>query len=240
MRLNKFLASAGIASRRKCDDLIQAGRVKVNGEIITTLGHRIDEDSDQIAFDNKVIRSKSDFIYIMLNKPKGVVSTVNDQFKRNTVLDLIPIEQRIFPIGRLDYDTTGLLLLTDDGLLTNQLIHPKYKIKKVYHALLNKAIKPLAVYHLERGIELQGKKTAPCQISEVRVIDNCSLLEVVLYEGRNRQIRRMFNAMGYEVEKLDRIAFGPLTLAGLARGNWRYLSKQEIKRLKNYIAAAGN
>jgi len=240
MRLNKFLASAGIASRRKCDDLILEGRVKVNGEIITTLGYRIDEEKDEISFDNEIVQYVTNYIYIILNKPKGVVTTVQDQYNRNTVLDLIPIKQRIFPVGRLDYDTTGILLLTNDGLLTNQLIHPKYKIKKVYHVLLNKIIKPVALYQLERGIELDGEKTAPCKISEIRIIDNCSLLEMVLYEGRNRQIKRMFIALGYEVEELDRLAFGTLTLTGLERGAWRYLKKSELSDLKRYIQEASD
>jgi pseudouridine synthase len=238
IRLNKFLASAGIASRRKCDDLILEGRVKVNDKIITTLGFRVDEEKDKISFDNKIVKYAKDFIYIIMNKPKGIVTTVKDQYNRNTVLDLIPIKQRIFPVGRLDYDTTGILLLTNDGVLANRLIHPKYKIEKVYHVLLNKIIKPVALYKLQRGIELDGKRTAPCKISEIRIIDNCSLLEMVLYEGRNRQVKRMFKLLGYEVEKLDRLALGPLTLAGLSRGAWRYLKKSELSNLKRYIQEA--
>lgn len=235
IRLNKYLASAGIASRRKCDDYILEGRIKVNGEIVTQLGSRINEDSDQVLFDGEPVRPEIDKKYIILNKPKGVVTTADDPFERNTVIDLIPIKQRIFPVGRLDYDTTGLLLLTNDGPLTNKLIHPKYKIEKIYLVLLNKIIRPVSLYHLKKGIDLDGKKTAPCKISEIRIIDNCSFLEVVLFEGRNRQIRRMFEAEGYEVVELDRIAFGPLTLTGLSRGSWRYLKKSELTDLKECL-----
>lgn len=235
IRLNKFLAAAGIASRRRCDDFIVEGRVKVNGEIITKLGHRIDEDKDRVAFDDAPVKPVTDKKYIIFNKPKGIITSTDDPYERNTVIDMIPIKQRIFPVGRLDYDTTGLLLLTNDGSLTNKLIHPRYKIEKKYLVLLDKIVRPIALYHLRRGIELDGKKTAPCKISEIRVIDNCSFLEVVLYEGRNRQIRRMFESEGYQVSELERISFGPLTLTGLPRGSWRYLYKNEINNLLGYL-----
>jgi pseudouridine synthase len=235
IRLNKYLAAAGIASRRKCDDYILEGRVKVNGVVVSQLGSKINEDIDRVIVDDEPVQPEIDQTYIILNKPKGVVTTADDPFERNTVLDLIPIKQRIFPVGRLDYDTTGLLLLTNDGPLTNKLIHPRYKIEKIYLVLLDKIIRPVSLYHLKKGIDLDGKKTAPCKISEIRIIDNCSFLEMVLYEGRNRQIRRMFEAEGYEVVELDRIAFGPLTLTGLSRGSWRYLKKNELIGLEEYI-----
>jgi 23S rRNA pseudouridine2605 synthase len=232
IRLNKFLATAGIASRRKCDDIILAGRVKVNGKKITQLGTRIDDSIDKVICDEKPIHSKNEFIYILLNKPKGVITTAEDQFQRKTVLDLLPIETRLFPIGRLDIDSTGLLLLTNDGNLSNILIHPKYKVKKIYHVLLDKRIRPIALYKLEHGILLDGKMTKPCKAKEIRVVDNCSLVEIIISEGRNRQIRRMLAILGYEVEELDRISFGPLILSGLRRGEWRLLTDSEIKILK--------
>jgi pseudouridine synthase len=235
IRLNKFLAAAGIASRRKCDDFILEGRVKVNGEVVSKLGYKIDEDNDQVAFDDALVDPITEKKYIIFNKPKGVLTTTDDPYERNTVLDMIPVKQRIFPVGRLDYDTTGLLLLTNDGPLTNKLIHPRYKIEKKYLALLDKILRPVSVYHLRRGIELDGKKTAPCKISEIRIIDNCSFLEVVIYEGRNRQIRRMFESEGYQVIELERIAFGPLTISGLPRGSWRYLYQNELHSLQKYI-----
>ena len=239
MRLNKYLASAGIASRRKCDDLITAGRIKVNGKVVSELGTRIDETADEVRYDNRVVKFDKQYKYILLNKPTGYVSTVKDEYRRPTVVDLVPVENRVFPVGRLDYDTSGLLLLTNDGQLTNLLLHPKYKVEKIYHVLLDKLIKPVARYHLEQGIELEGKRTGPCKIEQIRVIDNCSLLEIRIREGRNRQIRKMFDAYGYRVESLDRIGFGPLTLSGLKRGEWRPLTRFEIAKLKEYMSRYG-
>ena len=234
IRLNKFLAKAGVGSRRKCDDYITDGKVSVNGQVVQKLGVKIDELNDKISFEGIEVKIEGDLLYIVLNKPKGIITSASDEYDRNTVLDLIPIEERLFPVGRLDQDTTGLLLLTNDGELTNQLIHPKFKIPKTYHVLLDKLIHPKDIYYFERGILLEDKKTAPCKLSEIRIIDNCSFLEVILYEGRKRQIRRMFNELGYEVVELDRIAFGPLTLAGIKRGEWRYLNKNEVTRLKSH------
>jgi pseudouridine synthase len=234
MRLNKFLSTAGIGSRRKCDDYITEGRISVNGEIVKTLGIKIDEFRDNIAFDGKEVKSEQKLVYLILNKPKGVITSAKDEYERNTVLDLIPLNVRIFPVGRLDQDTTGLLLLTNDGELSNKLMHPKFKIPKTYHVLLDKIIHPKDKYYFERGILLDDRKTAPCKLSEIRIIDNCSFLEIILHEGRKRQIRRMFDELGYKVVELDRIAFGPLNLSGIKKGEWRYLSKEEIGRLKTY------
>ena len=233
IRLNKFLASAGIGSRRKCDDYITAGKVSVNGRVVQKLGVRIDELKDRISFEGTDVTLKKDLLYIILNKPKGIITSASDEYKRNTVVDLIPLEERIFPVGRLDRDTTGLIVLTNDGELTNRLIHPKYKIPKTYHVLLNKIFQPKDKYHFEHGILLDDSLTAPCKISEIRIIDNCSFVKIVLYEGRKRQIRSMFDQLGYDVVELDRVAFGPLTLGGLKRGQWRYLTKSEIAQLKS-------
>ena len=233
IRLNKFLASAGIGSRRKCDDYIMEGKVSVNGRVVQKLGVRVDEFNDRISFEGTDVKIKRDLLYIILNKPKDIITSASDEYSRNTVVDLIPLEERIFPVGRLDRDTTGLIVLTNDGELANRLLHPKYKFPKTYHALLNKIIQPKDKYHFERGILLDDSLTAPCKISEMRIIDNCSYVEIILYEGRNRQIRRMFDQLGYDVVELDRIAFGPLNLGGLKRGQWRYLKKSEIAQLKS-------
>ncbi len=232
IRLNKFLASGGVGSRRKCDDYIVAGRIKVNGEIVRTLGVKIDESTDRITFDDKPLNPDKEYLYLILNKPAGIITSAKDELNRQTVLDLIPIDKRIYPVGRLDQNSTGLVFLTNDGELANQLIHPRYKIPKTYHVLLDKIIRPKDMYHFERGLMLDGKLTAPCKLSGIRAIDNCSFLEVILWEGRNRQIRRMFEMLGYEVDTLDRIAFGPITLSGLKRGEWRYLTQNETKKLK--------
>ncbi|MHB2148780.1 pseudouridine synthase [Calditrichota bacterium LG25] len=235
MRLNKFLAHAGIASRRKCDDFIKAGFVKVNGKVVDRVGVVIDEKKDTVTFKGKIVKPRKRFVYIVLNKPKGVVTTASDQFKRKTVLDLIAVPERIYPIGRLDYNTTGVLLLTDDGDLSHRLLHPNYKVVKVYRVLLNRVIRPIDLHRLQNGIELDGKKTQPCKISELRIVDNGSLLEVELTEGRNRQVRRMFETLDYKVRELERISFGGITARGLAPGEWRYLTKKEVSLLKERV-----
>jgi 23S rRNA pseudouridine2605 synthase len=235
MRLNKFLALAGIASRRRCDDLITAGLISVNGQIMDQVGVSIDETKDRVEFRGKPVSIAEEFIYIILNKPKGVLTTARDQFDRRTVMDLIPVTERVYPVGRLDSDTSGLLLVTNDGSLTNAMIHPKYKIPKVYHVLLDKRLRPISKYTFEHGVELDGVKTARCKLAEIRIIDNASFVEVEIYEGRNRQIRRMFQLLGYSVRQLERISFGPLGVSGLKRGEWRFLTRKEIAALKKYV-----
>jgi len=180
MRLNKYLALAGIASRRKCDDLIMTRLVSVNGKVIDQVGVRIDENRDRVEYRGKQVFLPAEFVYIILNKPKGVITTARDNYERKSVLDLIPIKKRIYPVGRLDSDSSGLLLVTNDGLMTNALIHPRYKIPKRYHVMLDKKLKPISKYTLEHGVELDGQKTAPCKIEEIRIIDNASFVEVEL------------------------------------------------------------
>ncbi len=236
MRLNKYLARAGIASRRKCDDLIAAGQVKVNDQTIREMGVVIDETKDEVRFKGKKVYLKNDFIYVLLNKPRGVVTTAQDQFRRRTVMDLLTIPERIYPIGRLDYETTGVLLLTNDGELTNRLLHPTYKAEKVYRALLDRVIRPIDLHKLRKGVELDGRMTQPCEVTELRVVDNGSFLEIKLREGRNRQIRRMFELFDYEVLQLERISFVGLTVGNLQPGEWRFLTEKEIARLKQEVS----
>ena len=235
MRLNKFLAHAGIASRRKCDDLILAGYVKVNGVKVKKVGVVIDEEKDKVTFKGKPVVLDKRKIYAVLNKPRGVVTTAKDEFRRKTVLDLLAIQERVFPIGRLDYDTTGVLLLTNDGELTNRLLHPNYKVEKVYRVLLNKVIRPIDLHKLRNGVELDGRKTQPCEITELRIVDNGSFLEMKIFEGRNRQIRRMFELFGYEVLELERISFAGIKATGLQPGEWRYLTEKEVSHLKKEV-----
>ena len=235
IRLNKYLASAGVASRRKCDELITLGKVKVNGKVITKLGLQIDADKDEIEFEGTIVYPAEKKLYIVLNKPVGFVSTVKDEHDRKTVIDLLPIEERVFPVGRLDYDSTGVLLLTNDGALSHRLTHPSYEIEKTYYVLLDRVITAKDLYHIEHGILLDGKKTHPCKASQVRVYDNCSLLSISIHEGRNRQIRRMFETLEYEVQELDRIRFANIDLTGLKRGEWRHLSKSEVTKLKQIV-----
>ncbi len=235
MRLNKFLAHAGIASRRKCDDLIQAGHVTVNGEPINQVGVVIDETKDKVTFKGQPVQIQEHFVYVLLNKPKGTVTTASDEFDRETVVDLIEVPERIYPIGRLDYETSGVLLLTNDGDLTHKLLHPNYKVEKVYHALIDRVIRPIDLHKFRTGIELDEAKTQPCQIREMQIKDNRSFLEIILKEGRNRQIRRMFEALGYKVEKLERISFAGIRAGRLQPGEWRYLTKREEELLKERV-----
>jgi pseudouridine synthase len=235
IRLNRYLAMAGLGSRRTCDEMIAAGRVKVNGEVVTQMGMRINPETDVVECDGKKVEHKEPKIYILLNKPLKTVTTVKDDRRRRTVLDVVKLPHRIYPVGRLDYYTTGVLLLTNDGDLAYHLIHPKFGVPKVYRVLLDKVIRPIDLHHFQNGIEIDGKKTAPCKAQELRRINNCSYLEVELHEGRNRQIRRMFEALGYHVEELERISFAGIELGDLKPGDWRELTREEVKKLKQLV-----
>lgn len=233
IRLNRFLALCGVGSRRKCDDYIAEGKVSVNGKVVTEMGVRINPAKDKIEYQNNTIRRQDEHLYVLLNKPLRTVTTLHDEKRRRTVIDLIDIDQRIFPVGRLDFDTTGVLLLTSDGKLAYLLSHPKFQLPKIYRVLLNKRIRAIDLHHFRQGLMLDDKKTAPCRAEELRIIDNSSYLEVELHEGRNKQIRRMFEVLGYQVEKLQRIEFAGLRVENLKTGEWRVLSKSEVRRLKN-------
>ncbi len=235
MRLNKFLAHAGIASRRKCDDLILEGHVTVNGELVNQVGVVIDESKDKVTFKGQPVTLQEHFVYVLLNKPRGTVTTASDEFDRATVVDLIEVPERIYPVGRLDYETSGVLLLTNDGDLTHKLLHPNYKVEKVYHALIDRVIRPIDLHRFRTGIELDGVKTQPCQVREMQIKDNSSFLEIILKEGRNRQIRRMLEVLGYKVEKLERISFAGIRAGRLQPGEWRYLTPYEEDRLKEGV-----
>jgi 23S rRNA pseudouridine2605 synthase len=233
IRLQKYLAEAGVASRRKCEDLIQAGRVHVNGRRVTELGFKIN-DSDVVELDGKVVRPEKNKVYIMLNKPAGCITTVKDQFARKTVLDLIQgIEERIFPVGRLDYDTSGLLLLTNDGELANRIMHPKHEIDKVYHAKIDGKINDGVIRAFKDGIIIDGVVTAPAKIRVLEKYEKNSLVEITIHEGRNRQVRRMLEKVGHNVLKLKRVALGPLRLNDLEEGCWRHLTPEEAGFLQN-------
>ena len=235
IRLNRFLALCGLGSRRKCDELIASGVVRVNGEIVSEMGASIDPENDVVEFQNDKVQPDQEHLYILLNKPLHTVTTVSNEKKRKTVLDLINIDRRIFPVGRLDFNTTGVLLLTTDGKLTYQLSHPKFQVGKKYRVLLNKRIRPVDLYNFRNGLLLDEKKTAPCKAEEIRIIDNASYMEVELHEGRNRQIRRMFDTLGYHVSKLHRIEFAGLRTDNLKPGEWRILSQSEIRNLKKLL-----
>lgn len=230
-RLQKYIANTGYCSRRKAEELITKGLVKVNGKTVVELGTKVNAN-DQIIIEGKVL-TQEDKEYYLLYKPRGVVTTVSDDKKRKTVIDLIDTDKRIYPVGRLDYDTSGLLLLTNDGNLTNLLIHPKNNVEKVYIAKIAGLLSVNDIRKLETGIILDGKKTAPCKI-KIKKIDkknNTSLVQVTIHEGRNHQVKNMFLSVGHEVIKLKREKIAFLDLTGLKSGEYRKLTVKEVKKL---------
>lgn len=233
-RLQKVMAACGVASRRKCEEIILEKRVKVNGVIVDELGYKVSK-KDIILVDDKPI-NKQELVYFVLYKPTGYVTTVSDDKNRRIVMDLIAKEdkeKRIFPVGRLDYDTSGVLILTNDGELTNKLTKSANEIKKTYQVRVDGIITQGAVTRLIKGVEIDGVTTKRAQI-EVLSLDrqsNSSLLEITITEGRNREVRKMCEAVGFEVKKLKRISFGGITLDGLSVGEYRHLKPHEIKVL---------
>ena len=233
MRINKFLASCGIASRRACDEIIAEGRVKINGKVCTQ-GAEVDEISDSVSVDGKKVQLKKKFEYYIMNKPKGYITTVKDDKDRKTVMDLLPKNiGRVFPVGRLDYDTEGLLILTSDGDLANRLTHPRNEVTKTYLVKIEGVISEETVNILRRGAIIDGVKTKKCNIKIVETSKEYTKLHVTISEGRNRQVRKMFESVGKNVDFLKRIKIGQLSLRGLDRGSVRKLSAQDIDDLKN-------
>jgi 23S rRNA pseudouridine2605 synthase len=226
-RLQKVLASAGLGSRRTCEDLIAAGRVTVNGEI-AVLGRRIDPERDLVEVDGVAVGVRPGLVHYLLNKPAGVVTTADDPLGRPTVVELVPAEPRVFPVGRLDLDTEGLLLLTNDGELTHRLTHPSFGVDKEYVAHVEGRPSRGQVRRLREGIELDDGPTAPAQASLV----SPSVLRLVIHEGRNRQVRRMCEAIGHPVQRLVRTRIGPLSDRRLAPGAWRPLTSDEVRALE--------
>ncbi|HHT64075.1 MAG: pseudouridine synthase [Bacillota bacterium] len=232
-RLQKVLAHAGVASRRSCEELILAGKVKVDGKLITDLGIKVDPEKSVIEVAGKPIPGKEQLIYILLYKPAGFLSTVHDPQKRRTVMDLIHgVRQRVYPVGRLDYDTSGLILLTNDGELANDLIHPSREVEKTYRALVKGIPTGKCLGELAKGIMLEDGKTAPAQVRVKKIINGNALVDITIHEGRNRQVRRMFQRVGNPVIRLKRIAFGPLKIGRMKPGEWRYLTDREVEILK--------
>ncbi|MBK5652829.1 MAG: rRNA pseudouridine synthase, partial [Rhizobium sp.] len=232
-RLQKVMAEYGIASRRKCEEIILDGKVKVNGMTITELGTKIDKQNDRIEVDGIIIKPPANKIYILLNKPVGYITSAKDQFTRPTVLDLVSnIQERVFPVGRLDYDTEGLLLLTNDGDLAYKLTHPKHIVDKTYTALLYGKISDSNIIQFKQGITIDEYKTAPAKLELIRFEKGNSWVNITIHEGKNRQIRRMCSAINHDVIKLKRIQMGDIILDNLEIGSWRFLSEDEIQCLK--------
>ena len=231
--LQKFMAEQGIASRRKSEELIAAGKVKVNGHV-AEIGMKINPYKDLVTVKGEKITfvRKRKMVYIMLHKPRGYVTTVSDEKGRKTVMDLIPdIKERVYPVGRLDKDSEGLLLLTNDGVFTNCMTHPSHEYAKKYRVTVRPKITDAALYNLRHGIEIDGKMTAPAEVSILTEEEGRVVLEFVIHEGRNREIRKMCESQGLEVARLKRTAIGSLKLGMLPQGQYRELSEQEVKKL---------
>ena len=270
-RLQKFLANSGVASRRKCEDLILAGRVKVNGEVVTELGRKIDSDKDVVRFDDKEIKQQKNKVYILLNKPIGYVTTMKDQFNRDSVIDLVKINERVVPVGRLDMYTSGALILTNDGDFVEKVTHPRNEIEKTYNVTLAGKVTNEDVEKLRNGVEINIEndnakynnkynekyndknnekhsekyndnntnkklyKTGKAKVKILKIDDekNISRLQITIHEGKNREIRKMCEAIGKKVIALHRAKIGNITVKDLPLGKWRYLKQSEVDRLRD-------
>ncbi|NLW08293.1 MAG: rRNA pseudouridine synthase [Firmicutes bacterium] len=234
VRLAKYLAQSGVASRRKAEELISAGLVQVNGETVRELGRKVDPDRDRVTVEGQEVAPAQEPVYLLLHKPAGYVTTVRDPWGRPTVMDLVPGKYgrfRLFPAGRLDQDTTGLLLLTNDGAVAQALTHPRYRVPKVYEALVRGVPQDRALRRLRRGIRLEDGFTLPAKVDILRVEAGNATLRITVYEGRKRLIRRMCRAAGHPVLALKRVAMGPLVLGDLPAGKIRALKAAEVKKL---------
>ena len=232
MRLAKYLANSGVASRRACDPIIRAGRVSVNGSPVTDPARDVGSD-DAVAVDGRPVSPVHERVVYALNKPAGVVSSARDPQGRPTVVTIVPQTERLYPVGRLDIDTTGLILLTNEGDLAHRLTHPRFEVPKTYRAVISgPPMREPELQALRHGVELDDGRTAPARVRRI----GADTLEITIHEGRKRQVKRMCEAVGHPVKRLERIAFGPLTLTGLAAGRWRKLSAVEVDALLEWAS----
>ena len=233
MRLQKYLALCGVASRRRAEQMIQEGKVQVNGQTVREMGVQVDEKKDTVSVEGAVVRPEAEKHYLAYYKPIGEVTTVSDPEGRATVMDKFrdyPV--RLFPVGRLDYDSEGLLLLTNDGDMMNRLLHPSREVRKSYLIKASNDVTDEEIRTLRRGVMIDGKMTSPAEVRLIRKEAFDTVLLVTIHEGRNRQVRKMVEAVGHQVVALRRVAFGPILLGDLPRGQWRHLTPQEISKLK--------
>ncbi len=233
MRLQKFMAECGVASRRSAEKIIESGRVCVNGELVDYMGCEVDPDRDTVTVDGKSISPEEKKYYIALNKPKNYVTTVSDDLGRPTVMHLVEdIDARIYPVGRLDFDTTGLLIMTNDGDFANKLAHPRNTVNKTYIARVDKEISKENIERLQSGVRIDGVMTSPAKAENIKKPQKGFEVKITIHEGRNRQVRKMLEAVGANVLSLKRIAVGGVTLGNLPEGKWRKLSDAEINKLR--------
>ena len=234
IRLQKYMAACGVASRRRCDDMIAAGRVRVNGAVVTAMGTQIDPASDTVTLDNAPVQPpEAGLVYYMLHKPAGCLVTARDERGRPTIFDLIgDIRERVVAVGRLDYDSEGLLLLTNDGELAHRLMHPGFRVEKEYEVVVDGRVHANAFRALRQGVEIDGLPTLPAQVALMAGGPNSTRARITITEGRNRQVRRMFEAVGHKVRRLIRVREGALLLGHLPRGKFRRLSPREVQSLR--------
>jgi len=239
VRLNKYLARAGVASRREADRLIAEGRVRVNGRVEAELGSKVDDSADRVEVDSRPVRTDDRLVHVLMNKPIGAVVSLRDPFGRTTVRDLLAgLKTRVFPVGRLDTDSSGALLLTNDGELAFRLSHPRFEIPKVYLARVEGVPEEEGLEKLRKGIFLEGKRTAPAKVSLSSRSGPNGLVKITIHEGRKREVRKMLEALGHPVKDLKRIEFAGLTLEGLKPGAWRLLDAGEVRRLRKRAGLA--
>lgn len=231
MRLNKFLSNSGIASRRKCDDIIKEGRVFVNGKQVDELGVQVNPKKDKVTIDGKRVNLPSSFVYIKLNKPKGYACTASDEKGRKTIYELIDSDERLFSIGRLDYDTEGLIILTNDGEFANKVAHPRYHTEKEYRVTAEGEIKESELAVMRKGVVIDGERLPSARVEKLSFENGFTKLSVVIDEGQNRQVRRMFEAISHQIKLLKRVRIGAVRLGGLSRGQYKDLTEEELNSL---------
>lgn len=228
MRINKFLSACGVASRRKCEEIVLAKRVTINGAVVDALSTDVNEKKDVVCVDGVQVKLPGEFVYLKLNKPKGYACTASDERGRKTIFDLVDSDVRLFSVGRLDYDTEGLIFLTNDGEFANLVTHPKFHFEKEYHVSVEGAVKESELAVLRKGAVVDGKRMPPARVKALSFDGKITKLSVVISEGQNHQVRRMFEAIGREIHLLKRVRIGSVTLGGLTRGKTKSLSAEEI------------
>lgn len=236
MRLQKYMAKSGVASRRKSEEIIAAGRVKVNGSIVKEMGYLV-KNSDVVKVDGKTISLEEKLVYYIVNKPVGYITSNDDQFDRKTVLDLLKgkVDERVYPVGRLDYNSSGLLIMTNDGELTNKILHPRYEHEKTYLVKVKGKLNENEVSKFTSGVNIGGYVTKPCKLEIVSSKSDSAIYKVTIKEGKNRQIRKMFDSLNHPVITLKRISMGPIKLGDLSDGQYRELSNKELDKLRKYL-----
>ena len=235
IRLQKYLAEAGISSRRKAEELILQGKVQVNGKLVTELGTKVRPGQDEVKYENKIVQIENKKVYILLNKPIGYVTTVKDQFNRDFVLDLVKVKERLVPVGRLDMYTSGALILTNDGDFVYKVTHPKHEINKTYTVTLKGIVSKENIENLKTGVDIGGYVTKPAKVKILKTDEEKQItrLEIIIHEGKNRQVRKMCEAIGHKVLALHRSAIAGIKVKDIELGKWRYLSKEEIEKILN-------